>query len=70
MSAEAAWAWVLLGAGGGVLDQPISPAFANRFDAELWLGEHWRHLAEQGVAAVRLLDHGQPAGPDLPLRTH
>lgn len=69
MSAPAAWAWTFLDAGGQVLDQPIGPAFGNRFDAELWLGESWRHLAEQGVAAVRLLDHGQAAGPDLPLRT-
>jgi hypothetical protein len=64
----AAWAWTFLDSAGTVLDQPISPAFGNRFDAELWLGEHWRHLAEQGVASVRLLNHGQAAAADLPLR--
>ena len=68
MTTGAAWAWTFLDDGGAVLDRPISPAFGNRFDAELWIGEEWRRLAEQGVASVRLLHHGQAAAADLPLR--
>ena len=33
-----------------------TPAHPNQSDAESWLGENWRDLAERGVAAVTLLD--------------
>ena len=29
---------------------------SNQSDAESWLGEHWRELAEAGVAQVSLYD--------------
>jgi hypothetical protein len=64
-----AWDWDLLDAHDQVVDRPVSPAFASRFDAESWLGESWRQLAEQGVAAARLAHHGEPVGPVVPLRT-
>jgi hypothetical protein len=63
------WDWLFLDAADGVLDHPVSPAFTSRFDAEEWIGENWHHLAEQGVAAVRLVHLGEPVIPALPLRT-
>ncbi len=62
------WEWAFLDAHDAAVDQPQSPAFTNRFDAEAWLGEHWRRLAAQGVAAAQLLQQGEPAAPALPLR--
>lgn len=62
------WEWSFLDAQDVPLDRPLSPAFTNRFDAEAWLGEHWRHLATQGVAVAQLLQQGEPAAPPLPLR--
>ncbi len=62
------WEWLFLDAQDAELDRPLSPAFTNRFDAEAWLGEHWRHLATQGVAAAQLLQQGAPVAAALPLR--
>lgn len=70
MTTGPAWDWLLLGDDAAPVDQPISPAFGNRFDAEVWLGENWRRLAGAGVAAVRLQHHGRPAAADLPLQAH
>lgn len=67
MTTRPAWDWDLLDAHERVLDQPVSPAFTSRFDAEAWLGETWRQLSAQGVAAARLAHHGAPAAPPLPL---
>ena len=69
MTPRPAWDWDFLDGADVLLDQPVSPAFANRFDAEAWLGETWRQLAAQGVVAVRLAHHGEPVGAPLPLRT-
>lgn len=63
------WEWELLDADEHVLRRPTSPAFTSRFDAETWLGESWRQLAEQGVAAVRLVHDGRPVVPPLPLHS-
>jgi len=63
------WDWELLNTAGQAVRRPTSPTFATRFDAEAWLGETWRQLAEQGVAAVRLLHDGKPVAPDLPLHS-
>ena len=59
------WAWELLDGADQVLRRPISPEFTTRFDAETWLGESWRKLAEQGVVAVRLVHNGQTMAPPL-----
>lgn len=67
--ARTSWDWQFLDAQESALDRPLSPAFTTRFDAEAWLGEHWRSLAAQGVAAARLTQQGQPVGPPVPL-TH
>lgn len=69
MTPRPAWDWDFLDAAEQPMDQPVSPAFGNRFDAEAWLGESWRQLAAQGVAAARLAHHGEPVGAALPLRT-
>ena len=41
--------------------------FTTQYDAEQWLGEHWRTLAAQGVQAVGLLHEGAQATPTLTL---
>jgi hypothetical protein len=51
-----AWTWRLESEDGSVLDSVPSPSHANQSDAESWLGEQWRELAEAGVARVTLLD--------------
>ena len=63
------WTWVFQDAEDCVMDRPLSPTFTSRFDAEAWLGEHWRHLAEQGVGAARLTDRGRAVAPAVVLRT-
>ncbi len=67
MTARPAWDWELLDAVDRPVAHPVSPAFTTRFDAEAWLGESWRQLAEQGVAAARLAHHGRPLGAPVPL---
>lgn len=69
MTTGPAWDWELADRAGEPVERPTSPAFGNRFDAEGWLGEHWRQLADQGVATVRLRNLGQPAAAAIPLRT-
>lgn len=63
------WTWQFLDGEDARMDRPLSPTFTSRFDAEAWLGEHWRRLAEQGVAGARLTDRGQVVAPAVPLRT-
>lgn len=59
--AHATWHWVLLDAtGADVTDEVHAPGPAPRFaaqgDAETWVGEAWRELAEKGVDAVSLFE--------------
>ncbi|PZR53774.1 hypothetical protein DNL40_06520 [Xylanimonas oleitrophica] len=63
------WEWVLLDAEGHELDRTLSPVFTTQYDAEEWLGERWRALAEAGAAEARLMHDGRQATPSLPLRT-
>jgi hypothetical protein len=49
------WTWRLEAADGSVLSMS-TPAHPNQSDAESWLGENWRELAERGVAGVTLLE--------------
>ncbi|SDR85544.1 hypothetical protein SAMN04488570_0569 [Nocardioides scoriae] len=49
------WWWQLLDADGAVVVQERTE-FPTRGDAETWLGEVYPDLAEQGVAAVTLLE--------------
>ncbi|MDT4970586.1 MAG: hypothetical protein QOG22_729 [Pseudonocardiales bacterium] len=50
------WTWRLESVEGKELTEPVSPAHGNQSDAESWLGEQWRELAEAGVAQVTLLE--------------
>ena len=59
--------WRFDGPDGEPLSVPVSPVFTTQYDAEQWLGEHWRTLAAQGVNAVRLLHEGTQATPTLAL---
>ena len=68
MTAGPVWVWELLDGSDQMLDRRLDPIFSNRFDAESWLGESWRQLAEQGVVAARLTHNGQAVAPAIPLR--
>jgi hypothetical protein len=52
------WTWRLESVDGTALAEPASPAYGSQSDAESWLGEHWRELADAGVAQATLLDAG------------
>ena len=62
------WEWALDDADARQLSEPVTPVFTAQYDAEQWLGEHWRELAELGVARVRLLHDGTQAAPAVELR--
>ncbi|MDP9118612.1 MAG: hypothetical protein M3O28_15370 [Actinomycetota bacterium] len=64
------WTWRMESVDGAAMVGPASPAHSNQSDAESWLGENWRELAEAGVGQVVLL-HGvtevygpMPLSPD------
>lgn len=61
------WSWRLLDAEDRPVDQRSAPVFTTRFDAESWLGEHWRELAAHGVVGAELTEQGVAVGPVLPL---
>jgi hypothetical protein len=50
------WTWRLEGADGDGVQGPPPPSHPNQSDAESWLGEHWRELADAGVARATLFD--------------
>lgn len=41
--------------------------FSSQSDAESWLGEAWRSLAESGVAGVTLMQDGKRVYGPMPL---
>lgn len=51
----ATWTWQCEDEQGGVVDA-TTPTFDNRSDAESWLGEAFRELAQSGVHQVRLFE--------------
>lgn len=59
------WSWQFLDRAGEPFDDAATAAgFLTRADAETWLGENWRELAEDGVRAVTLEEDGrQVYGP-------
>jgi hypothetical protein len=59
------WQWRLQDGSGAVLDRPTSPVFDARYDAEEWLGDHWRALSGQGVRRAVLLHDGVPVLPAI-----
>ena len=57
--AERPWSWRLLDAAGAevaVEGELGEQRFPSQGDAESWVGEVWRELAEAGVAAVTLFE--------------
>ncbi|AEG44591.1 hypothetical protein [Isoptericola variabilis] len=62
------WEWVLDDATGRPVTSVVSPVFTTQYDAEQWLGEHWRELAAAGAVAARLLHDGTQATPAVELR--
>ena len=67
MSVRPQWEWALLGSDGHRSERPVGPVFTSRFDAEQWIGEHWRALAGQGVARAQLLHTGESVGAAIEL---
>lgn len=63
------WEWALDDAEGRRMAEPVTPVFTTQYDAELWLGEHWRSLAAAGAVAASLLHDGNQATPSVELRT-
>lgn len=72
--ANMAWTWRYEKADGteipaSVLTAPFDqPDYQpTQADAESWLGENWRRLADAGVAQVRLLDDDRVVYGPMPL---
>lgn len=61
-----AWTWRLENASGVVADHP-APTFSSQSDAENWIGESWRELADSGVTQVRLFDGTTEVYGPMPL---
>jgi hypothetical protein len=50
-----AWSWRYEGADGEAAEGPTE-TFSSQADAESWIGQTWRQLADTGVTTVVLLD--------------
>lgn len=53
-----AWSWRYEGGEGQAVPGP-SETFGSQADAESWIGQTWRQLAESGVTAVILIEDGR-----------
>jgi hypothetical protein len=61
------WTWRLESASGAPLSEPAVPVQHSQSDAETWLGETWRQLADAGVAKATLYRDGAPVYDPIPL---
>jgi hypothetical protein len=61
------WLWRLEATDGTEMPGPPAPPQSNQSDAESWLGEHWRELADAGVAQVTLFDGERKVYGPMPL---
>jgi hypothetical protein len=50
-----AWSWRYEAADGTAVKGPAE-AFGSQADAESWLGQTWRQLAEDGISLVVLVE--------------
>ena len=62
-----AWTWRMESTDGSALSSPPSPSHSNQSDAESWLGENWRELADAGVSQVSLFDGTDQIYGPMPL---
>ena len=54
---SAVWRWRLEDSSGDEVSSSVgSPRFPSQSDAESWVGEVWRDLADDGVDQVTLLE--------------
>ena len=55
---QGAWHWRLEDGNGAEVTEGVepSPRFPSQSDAESWVGEVWRDLADSGVDAVTLFE--------------
>jgi hypothetical protein len=65
---RAQWRWAFVDRAAETLERPVSPTFTSRFDAEAWLGEHWRGLAQDRVASAQLHCGDDTVGGPVALR--
>ncbi|MGH3628756.1 MAG: hypothetical protein ACRDRL_15145 [Sciscionella sp.] len=66
-----AWTWRLEAADGtSVETRDPAPEFSSQADAESWLGEVWRALADQDVAQATLVEDGREVYGPMPLSEH
>jgi hypothetical protein len=49
------WSWRYEGVDGQPVTGPVE-TFSSQADAESWIGQEWRTLAEAGVAQVALIE--------------
>ncbi len=50
------WHWLVEDVDGKPVDVESNPQFSTQSDAETWIGEIWRDLAEAGVAQASLFE--------------
>jgi hypothetical protein len=65
------WTWTYFDADAMQMtgESFVSTGFPSQSDAENWLGEQWRDLAEAGVEAVTLEHEGTVVYGPMSLRT-
>jgi hypothetical protein len=65
------WTWTYFDADAAEMTgaELVASGFPSQSDAESWLGEHWRELAETGVEGVTLRHEGVVVYGPMSLRT-
>ena len=66
----AQWTWTYLDADAAVMtgNALVTTGFPSQSEAESWLGEQWRELADMGVDAVTLEHDGAVVYGPMSLR--
>ena len=64
------WTWTFEDAGGEPVEaRELDPgAFPSQADAESWVGEEWRSLADAGIESVTLHEDGSVVYGPMSLR--
>jgi hypothetical protein len=65
------WTWTYFDADANVMtgNALVTTGFPSQSDAESWLGEQWRPLAQAGVEAVTLEHEGSVVYGPMSLRS-